>query len=45
MNIFDNIFTAVAEGIENSIVLFISGLILGFLNPILEGIGLAPVEL
>ena len=45
MNIFDNIFTAIAEGIENSIVLFISGLILGFLNPILEGIGLPAVEL
>lgn len=42
-NIFEDIANRIGEGIENSIVAFISGLILGILNPILTGIGLDPV--
>jgi hypothetical protein len=47
MSTADNIFEEIAEGIANGIVAsfttFVTQLILGFLNPILEGLGFPPV--
>tara|TARA_R110001592_G_scaffold234956_1_gene492799 strand:- start:1390 stop:1539 length:150 start_codon:yes stop_codon:yes gene_type:complete len=42
--LFGGIFTAISNGFFVSLTSFVSGLILGLLNPILTGIGFPAIE-
>ena len=42
--LLNGIFGAIADGFFNSLSAFISGLILGIVNPILTGIGFPAIE-
>lgn len=44
-NFFGNLINDIADGLVGSFASFVTGLILGLINPILTGIGFDPISL
>lgn len=44
-NFFEDILNGISEGLVSSFASFITGILLGLINPILTGIGFDPIAL